>query len=121
MSEHKWGCKIRRCDDGDWIVADATERYWLRGNGLWEDYYGPIPWTIGNTIDEASAVALLDRSVPPPTYAAPHIEVKPLADEADRHFTQAVEAFNELKKLYDRVVAERDAARAELKNKEEGK
>lgn len=124
MSKHKWGCIVRECWNGDWLVADSTETHWLGSDAVW--YETPIAsrpefYGIGVFANEAAAMQVLGfASDPPPTYIATHIEVKPLADEADRQFAAVVKAFDELKALCDRLIAERDAARAELARLKEG-
>ena len=116
----RWSCRVHVYDDGSCEVRDESG-LWRWGDESWERVIAP---TMGWTRSVVAAADDFEQTchTPPPTYSAPHVEVKPLPDEADRHFKEVVDAFNKLKDLYDRVVADRDAARAELARlKEEGK
>ena len=129
MSNNKWGCIVRQCDDGNWLVTDATRSFWLSSDGVWNQCSRqPEPWFIGSCTTEDVAIrSLASATTPPPTYTAPHVEVKPdpwpsmMAKVTDA-MNRLCDAAEQMKKERDAAIAERDAARAELARlKEEGK
>lgn len=125
MSKHKWGCIIRKCDDGLWLVADATTTHWLSSDGAWNTDSPHDFYECGTQPTKGDAMDLLARATtPPPTYTAPHVEVKPdpwpsmMAKVTDA-MNRLCDAAEQMKKERDEAIAERDAVRAELERMKE--
>lgn len=118
MSNLKYGAKVKRYRDGFYAVVDATGAWWWSGR-RWLAELDEAVVGVFITADSAASEFNASCTTPPPTYTAPHVEVKPdpwpsmmakLTDAMNR----LCDAAEQMKKERDEAVAERDAARAEV-------
>lgn len=124
MSEPlKYGAMVKQYRDGLFAVVSADERWWWN----MDEWLRDNDDSTGNYATPMTAVVeYRSCNVPPPGYTAPIVEVKPdpwpslLAKVTDA-MSRLCDAAEQFKKERDAAIAERDAARAELKKKEEGK
>ena len=112
----KYGARLQRSlSDKRWCVVDESGKWWFCVPGLWREYCGN-----GWTLSKDQAIDDYERNgTPPPTYTAPHVEVKPdpwpsmMAKVSDA-MHRLCDAAEQMKKERDAAIAERDAASAEV-------
>ena len=119
MSNLKYGARCCVCLDGRWVVVCGLgQSVWITGC---HDWVSIRTFAVGvyTTKEEAARVYEETCNRPPPTYTAPHVEVKPdpwpsmMAKVTDA-MSRLCDAAEQMKKERDEAIAELAAARAEV-------